>query len=80
LSGTVLSQTQTRALRHLREILEEPGIKITDAHKKEIDKAIHEIVSVKYKDCSNAWKIVKSRILDGTKSFVADLRQKIKKS
>lgn len=66
--------------RHLREIFEEAGIKVTNANKKEIDKAIHEIVGVKYKDCPNAWKMVKSRISDDRESFIADLRRKIKES
>ncbi|MBS7632198.1 hypothetical protein KEJ15_01050 [Candidatus Bathyarchaeota archaeon] len=46
-------------LRHLKEILEKAGIELTSANRQEIDRAIHRIAGVNYKDCPNAWKQVK---------------------
>lgn len=53
--------------RHLKEICEEAGITVTPSNKKQIDQAIHEIVSVNYKDCPHAWKNVKQQIADKQK-------------
>jgi molecular chaperone GrpE (heat shock protein) len=62
--------------RHLQEIFEKAGIEVTDVNKREIDKVIHEIVGVKYKDCPGAWKEVKKRLAENEGSFVSELREK----
>ena len=48
--------------RHMKDVLEEAGIEITPENKKEIDRIIHGLVDVAYKDCSPTWKEVKARI------------------
>jgi hypothetical protein len=62
--------------RHLQGIFEKAGIEITDANKPEIDKVIHEIVGVKYKDCPGAWTEVKKRIAENEESFIFELKEK----
>jgi len=37
--------------RHVKNILDEAGVKVTSGNKKEIDQAFHQIVGVGYKDC-----------------------------
>ena len=37
--------------RHMKDIFEEAGINVTESNKKEVDKAIHKIVNVSYKNC-----------------------------
>lgn len=49
--------------RHLKDILNEAGIEVTSSNKKQIDRAIHEIVGVSYKDCLTTWKRLKHEIL-----------------
>ena len=49
-------------LRHLKDILDEAGIAITSANRKQIDQAIHEAVGVAYKDCPATWRKVKEEI------------------
>jgi hypothetical protein len=49
--------------RHIKDILDEAGIKVTSSNKKQIDQAIHQIVGVGYKDCPATWKRLKQQII-----------------
>ena len=49
--------------RHLKDILSEAGIEVTPSNKKQIDRAVHGIVGVTYKDCPATWKKLKQEIL-----------------
>lgn len=49
-------------LRHIKDILDEAGIVITPANRKQIDQAIHQAVGVAYKNCPATWKRVKEEI------------------
>ena len=53
--------------RHLQGIFTEAGIEVTPANKKEIDKAINQIVNVSYKNCPATWKEIKSGTADTPK-------------
>ena len=50
--------------RHMKTILDEAGIEVTPANKKQVDQAIHNAVGVVYKDCSATWKKIKQEILN----------------
>jgi hypothetical protein len=62
--------------RHLQRIFEKAGIEVTEANKREIDRVIHEIVGVKYKDCPSTWKELKKRVAEDEESFVLELSEK----
>ena len=48
--------------RYIKDVLKEAGIVVTPNNKKEIDQAIHQVVSVKYKKCMpDCWGGVKKR-------------------
>ena len=67
--------------RHMKGILEETGITVTQENKKAIDRIIHNMVDVKYKDCSPAWKAIKARITAGDKDkdrFIKRLKKELK--
>ena len=49
-------------LRHLSEVLKEAGIEVTKENKKDIDRALHSLVGVKYKNCSPTWKELKKML------------------
>ena len=66
--------------RHLNEIFEKAGVTITKENKQDIDRAIHSIVGVEYKNCSATWKEVKKRITEDEESFVNTLKSKIQKT
>jgi hypothetical protein len=65
--------------RHLQEVFRKAGIVITDENKKEVDRAIHSIVGVKYKDCPATWREVKKRIANNEEDFVSKLRETMRK-
>ena len=49
-------------LRHLKELLGDAGIEVTAENRKQIDRAIHDIVNTTYKDCPGTWKQVKQKL------------------
>ncbi len=64
--------------RHLKPIFEKAGIRITSENKKDIDKKIHQIVGIEYKNCSATWKEVKKRITENEENFVNILNKAVK--
>jgi ribosomal protein L17 len=65
----------------MKDVLEEAGIEITKDNKKEIDRIIHGLVDVAYKDCSPTWKKVKEHIKTdeaARNQFIKDLKKQIK--
>jgi hypothetical protein len=63
--------------RHMKDILDELGIEVTKENKQEIDRLLHGLAEVEYKNCSPAWKAIKARIKGDAASreaFVARLR------
>ena len=61
--------------RHLKAVFEKAGVVVTKENKSEIDKAIHSIVSVEYKNCSATWKEVKKRLAEDDEAFITDLKE-----
>ena len=61
--------------RHLKTIFEKAGVNVTKANKREIDKVIHGIVGVEYKNCSATWKEVKKRLAGDEAGFITALKQ-----
>ncbi len=62
--------------RHMQALFAEAGIKITPDNKKDVDRAIHKIVNVTYKNCPAAWKALKAGTADAEKrqEFIQKLR------
>jgi len=48
--------------RHLKNTLEEADIEVTPDNRKQVDRAIHQIVGVTYKDCPETWKRLKQQL------------------
>ena len=59
--------------RHLREIFEAAGIEVTKENKRNIDRVIHNLVGIEYKNCSATWKAVKARLGENRKGFITEL-------
>ncbi len=66
--------------RHMQSILEEAGITVTPENKKEIDRKIHEIVDVSYKNCSATWKAIKEGTAESAQraEFISKLKEAFK--
>ncbi len=60
--------------RHLQPIFEKAGIKVTPENKKELDRTIHRIVKVEYKNCPATWKEVKKLIAQDEDNFASTLK------
>ncbi len=66
--------------RHMKDVLVEAGVEVTDKNKKEIDRIIHELVDVDYKNCSPTWKGVKEHIKQdetARNQFIEKLKTKL---
>ncbi|MCP4365250.1 MAG: hypothetical protein GY800_08130 [Planctomycetes bacterium] len=63
--------------RHMPDILKEAGVEVTFSNKKEVDRLVHSIVGVDYKDCSGAWKAVKGQRTE--EGLRAELVEKLRK-
>lgn len=61
--------------RHLGDVFEKAGIEVTSENKREIDRVIHGIVNVEYKNCPAAWREVKKRIAEDEEDFVSKLKE-----
>jgi hypothetical protein len=61
----------------MQSILEEAGITVTPENKTAVDRKIHEIVDVAYKNCSETWKAIKAGTADADQraEFVAKLKE-----
>jgi uncharacterized protein with HEPN domain len=63
--------------RHLKIVFEKAEIVVTNENKRLIDKIIHKMVGIEYKNCSATWKEVKKRIAEDEKDFVNILKKEI---
>jgi hypothetical protein len=62
--------------RHLSKTFERAGIEITAENRRAVDRIIHNIVGVNYKNCSETWKRVKDRISEDESGFTSILKEK----
>ena len=58
----------------MNKIFQEAGLTITKENKKDIDRAIHGIVGIEYKNCSATWKEVKKKLAEDKEGFVNSLK------
>ena len=60
--------------RHLEALLKKAGITVTAQNRQQVDRVIHELVGVDYKDCPATWRQVKERLADDEEGFVLQLK------
>ena len=60
--------------RHLKEFFKKAEIEVTKDNKREIDRVIHSIIGIEYKNCSAVWKEVKKKIKEDEESFISELK------
>lgn len=61
--------------RHLKHVFEKAGIEVSKENKREVDRIIHGIVGVEYKNCPDTWKEVKKRLAENENGFVSKLKE-----
>jgi len=64
----------------MKDVFNKVGVIVTKENKKDIDKTIHKIVGVEYKDCSATWKEVKKRIAENKEGFITTLKIELTKN
>ena len=67
-------------LRHLKEVFEKAGTTVTSENRQEIDRIIHNIAGVEYKNCPAAWREVKKKLVEDEEGFVSALNAAAKHS
>ena len=50
-------------------------MEVTTENKRELDRRIHELVGVEYKNCSAAWKEIKMKLAEDEVGFIVNLRE-----
>jgi len=66
--------------RHLADIFKKAAIEVTSENRREIDKLIHNIAGVEYKNCPAAWREVEKRLAENEQAFVSRLSKDFRKS
>lgn len=61
--------------RHIQHVFKNAGIEVTKENKRDIDRVIHKIVGVEYKNCPATWREVKKRIADDEEAFTSKLKE-----
>lgn len=56
-------------------VFADAGISVSSENRKELDRVIHQLVGVEYKDCLKTWRQVKQRLADDPEGFVAELKK-----
>ena len=56
------------------ELFEELGIEVTKENKDSIDEALHDYLSVDYKNCAATWKMIRKRLKVDGEGFKERLR------
>jgi hypothetical protein len=53
----------------MTELFDEIGVEVTKENMKRIDEIIHDILSVEYRNCAAAWKLVQRKLADDGEGF-----------
>ena len=65
--------------RHLQEFFKKANVEVTSENKREIDRVIHGILDVEYKNCSATWREVKKKIAENEETFISTLKEELSK-
>lgn len=64
--------------RHMKDIFSEIGVEPTKENKKDLDRKIHALLGVEYKNCSTTWKQVKEKLAEDRPGFINALSVSLK--
>ncbi|MGC1122683.1 MAG: hypothetical protein WBA22_16495 [Candidatus Methanofastidiosia archaeon] len=62
--------------RHMSDVFQKAGVEITKENRKDVDRVLHSLVGVEYKDCSSTWRELKKLLQDekGKEKVIEKLR------
>jgi hypothetical protein len=58
----------------MKEVFEQANVEVNKENRKDIDRVIHNIVGVEYKNCSATWKAVKEKLAANKDGFIQELK------
>ena len=61
--------------RHLKAVFKKAGVTVTKENRTEVDRIVHSIVGIGYKNCPATWREVKRRIAADEKKFISELKE-----
>ncbi len=61
--------------RHLQEIFKKADVHVSNENNRDIDRIIHNIVGVEYKNCAAAWREVKKQMVEDEEDLIVKLKQ-----
>jgi hypothetical protein len=61
----------------MKDVFNEIGAEPTKENKKDIDRKIHSILDVEYKNCSSTWKLVKASLSENREGFIQQLKNEL---
>jgi hypothetical protein len=61
-------------------VFEKVGVTVTKENKKDVDRAVHNVVGTEYKNCSATWKEVKKMMMENEEGFVDTLKKELTKT
>jgi hypothetical protein len=59
----------------MKDVFSKAGVEITKENRRDIDRIIHEITGVEYKNCSSTWKAVKEKLVEDEDGFIEKLKR-----
>ena len=65
--------------KQMKEVFDKVNIEVTKENRKDIDKIIHSILGVEYKNCSATWSAVKKKLAENEIIFIEELRKRLMK-
>ena len=61
--------------KQMKDIFAKANVDVTKENRKEIDRIIHKIVGVEYKNCSATWNAVKEYVNEDEEAFIKNLKK-----
>ncbi|MHA2061567.1 MAG: hypothetical protein ACW963_04670 [Candidatus Sifarchaeia archaeon] len=61
----------------MKNVFSEVGVEPNKENKKDIDRVIHSMPGVEYKNCSSTWKLVKEKLAEDRTGFIQELKAKL---
>jgi hypothetical protein len=61
----------------MKDVFEKASVEITKENRKDVDRVIHSIVGVEYKNCSDTWRAVKAKLVEDEEAFIQELTAKM---
>ncbi len=63
--------------KQMKDAFEKASVVITKENRKDVDRVVHSIVGVDYKNCPDTWRAVKTKLAEDEVAFIQELSAKM---